>query len=204
MQAQVEALTASLLSTLPAPEALSAAQRRAIIARYSSVLEGNFIYWMTATYISVQSEEAREKIMENLHEEVRDSHPHMLRRFSVAAHALPTDADASAVYEDLTKVRLFLGRLSGVKNVLTMAYFEGLIQKFMPYLAELAKLQGSSDLEYTDVHGVCDVTHTRELYLALAEEINLSGAEPESNLFEGVYLLHALIERIVDVGAASN
>ena len=41
-----------------------------------------------------------------------------------------------------------------------MAFFEGFIQKFMAYLAELAAAQGSTEFEYTDVHGVCDVTHT--------------------------------------------
>jgi hypothetical protein len=206
MQQQVESLTDSLLSALPRPEQLTASERRGIIARYSSVLEGNFIYWMTATSISVRSDEAREIIMENLHEEVRDSHPHMLRKFEIAANAVPTEADTMAVHDDLTKVRLLLGRLSGVKNVLTMAYFEGLIQKFMPYLAELARLQGSTEMEYTDVHGVCDVTHTQELYRALADEISLAGAEAEadSNLFEGVYLLHALMEKIVDVPAAAR
>ena len=204
MQQKVESLTEGLLSTLPAPEQLSASERRGIIARYSSVLEGNFIYWMTATSIAVRSEEAREIIMENLHEEVRDSHPHMLRQFEIAAHAVPTDADAMAVHEELTRVRLFLGRLSGVKNVLTMAYFEGLIQKFMPYLAELARLQGSTEMVYTDVHGVCDVTHTQELYRALADEISLSGADVDSNLFEGVYLLHALMEKVMNVRTAAR
>ena len=77
--------------------------------------------------------------MENLHEEVRDAHPAMMRRFAMAAHAFPTDLDALAVHDDLTNVRLFLGRLSGVQSVLTMAFFEGFIQRFMGYLAKIAR-----------------------------------------------------------------
>jgi hypothetical protein len=45
-----------LITSLPDPNQLSSAERRGIIARYSAVLEGNFIYWMTATLLSVQTE----------------------------------------------------------------------------------------------------------------------------------------------------
>src|SRR5205823_3580402 len=117
------------------------------------------------------SDEAHTEIMENLHEEVRDSHPLMMRKFAIAANAMPTDGDALAVNDNLTKMRLFIGRLSGVEILASMAFFEGLIQKFMPYLAELAKLQGSSEMEYTNVHGVCDIAHTAGLYKALQAEM---------------------------------
>ena len=97
IQDQVESITNGLLASLPEPEYLSRDQRRAIIARYAAVLEGNFIYWMTGAYLSAASEEARAIIVENLLEEVRDSHPNMMRKFAVAADAVPTDIDADAV-----------------------------------------------------------------------------------------------------------
>jgi hypothetical protein len=183
-----------VMQSLPDPAVLSPRDRRNIIARYSAVLEGNFIYWMTGAYIAVRSDAARVKIMENLLEEVRDSHPHMLRKFTVAANAMPTDVDAAAMDRALTKVRLFIGRLSPVPTVVTMAFFEGWIQKFMPYLAELAAKQGSNDFEYTDVHGVCDITHTEELYNALEAEIALA-PEPltSDDVYEGVALLRTLV-----------
>jgi hypothetical protein len=124
---------------------------------------------------------------------VRDCHPAMLRRFAMAANAAPTDRDALGVYRDLTNVRLFVSRLSGVQNVVMMTFFEGFIQKFMSYLAELAAGLGSMEREYTDVHGVCDVTHTQELFRALAAEMALNPPESSTNLFEGVELLSALI-----------
>src|SRR5580700_11607019 len=91
-----------LIGSLPDPKSLTAEQRRGIIARYTAVLEGNFIYWMTAAYLSVQTEEARPIIIDNLLEEVRDSHPAMLRKFAIAADALPTKEDALAVNDELT------------------------------------------------------------------------------------------------------
>ena len=94
-------------------------------------------------------------------------------------------------------MRLFLGHLSGVQSVLTMAFFEGYIQRFMPYLAELAALQGSKEMEYTDVHGVCDIAHTAGLFRALDEEMTVNPLDPEKDLFEGVYLLRTLMESIV-------
>jgi hypothetical protein len=187
----------NLMASLPDTAQLSGEERRGIIARYTAVLEGNFIYFMTATLLAVQSEDARPIILDNLHEEVRDAHPAMMRRFAIAAHAFPTDSDALAVHEDLTKVRLFLGRLSGVQSLLTMAFFEGFIQKFMAYLANLAAAQRSVEMEYTDVHGVCDVEHTDGLFRALSVEMALYPLDAKRDIFEGVYLLRNLIETIV-------
>ena len=197
IQAHLGQAIEDLLALLPNPGQLSAEERRGIIARYTAVLEGNFIYWMTGAYIAVGSDEARAKIMDNLREEVRDCHPGMMRRFALAAHAIPTDTDAQAVYRNLMNVRLFIGRLSPVPTVVTMAFFEGFIQRFMSYLAELAERQGSAEMEYTDVHGVCDVTHTQELFRALEAEMELAHPLPEKELFEGVELLRTLLQSIV-------
>jgi len=197
IQSRVDRAIEDLLASLPNPGHLSADERRGIIARYTAVLEGNFIYWMTGAYISVGSDEARAKIMDNLREEVRDCHPGMMRRFALAARAIPTDADAQAVYRSLMDVRLFIGRLSAVPTVVTMAFFEGFIQRFMPYLAELAQRQGSAEMEYTDVHGICDVTHTQELFNALEAEMALTPPLPATEMFEGVELLRRLIQNIV-------
>ena len=197
IQASLERATGDLLASLPDPRTLSTEERRGIIARYAAVLEGNFIYWMTGAYLSVGSDEARAKIIDNLREEVRDCHPGMMRRFAIAANAVPTDTDAQSVHRNLMNVRLFIGRLSPVPTVVTMAFFEGFIQQFMPYLAELAQQQGSSEMEYTDVHGVCDVTHTQELFRALDAELALAPPISDKEMFEGVELLRRLIGNIV-------
>jgi hypothetical protein len=199
LQERIDREVHDLLASFPRPDLFSRDERRGIIARYTAVLEGNFIYWMTGAYLSVQSDEARSIVLDNLREEVRDCHPGMMRRFAAAADAVPTDSDALAVSQDLTNVRLFVGRLPGMRIVLMMAFFEGFIQRFMPYLAELARRQGSADQEYTDVHGVCDVSHTQELWRALRTELTLTDVAlpPAENLFEGVELLRALIQSIV-------
>jgi len=197
IQAHIDRAIDELLASLPNPRQLSTEQRRGIIARYTAVLEGNFIYWMTGAYLSVGSDEARAKIMDNLREEVRDCHPGMMRRFAIAANAIPTDTDAQGVYRSLMDVRMFIGRLSPVPIVVTMAFFEGFIQRFMAYLADLAQRQGSAEMEYTDVHGVCDVTHTQELFRALEAEMALAPPMPAHEMFEGIELLRTLIQNIV-------
>jgi hypothetical protein len=200
---EIESIIDEMMWSLPKVGDLSGDERRDIIARYSGVLEGNFIYWMTATLIATKSPEARPIILENLYEEVRDAHPAMLRRFAIAANAFPTDRDSLLVTEDLTKVRLFLGRLSAVQSLATMAFFEGWIQRFMAFLAELAAAQGSSEMEYTDVHGVCDIAHTDGLFRALAAEMAVNPLAPGQDLLEGVTLLRNLIEQIVSCRAAA-
>jgi hypothetical protein len=197
IQAHLDREIEALLATLPDPASLSADERRGIVARYTTVLEGNFIYWMTGAYLAVGSDEARAKIIDNLREEVRDCHPGMMRRFAIAADAVPTEGDAAAVYRSLMDVRRFIGRLAAVPTVVTMAFFEGFIQRFMPYLADLASRQGSSEMEYTDVHGVCDITHTEELFRALEAELALTPPLPPEKLYEGVGLLRTLIQNIV-------
>ena len=191
------ALISELIDSLPDPEQLTSEQRRGIIARYASVLEGNFIYWMTATLIAVKAEESRPILFKNLYEEVRDSHPLMLRKFAIAASAVPTDKDAMTVHDHLSKVRQFMGKLSPTKTVLTMGFFEGFIQKFMSYLAYLAAMQGSTEQEYTEVHGVCDIEHTEGLFKVLAAELALTPPEADADLFEGVTLLRSLIDQII-------
>lgn len=191
------AIIDEIIDSLPDPDLLTSEERRGIIARYASVLEGNFIYWMTAAAIAAKAEQSRPILLDNLYDEVRDAHPLMLRKFAMAAKAFPTDKDFLAVHDELTKMRQFMGRLSPVKSVLTMAFFEGLIQKFMAYLAYLAAEQGSTEMEYTDVHGVCDIEHTEGLFKVLAAEMALTPPEPDADLFEGVTLLRTLIERVI-------
>ena len=205
IQEHIDRIIDDLLASLPDPEQLSPDERRGIIARYTAVLEGNFIYWMSAAYLSVASPEAHSVIQDNLREEVRDNHPGMLRKFAIAARAVPTDSDALADYRNLESVRQFVGQLSGIKIVLMMAFFEGFITRFMPYFAELAKRQGSAEYEYTDVHGPCDVVHTQELFRALHAEMTLTRGPipPMQELLEGVGLLRTLIQSIVQSRVAA-
>jgi len=200
IQASIDRTIDDLMVSLPDPDRLLPDERRGLIARYAAVLEGNFIYWMTAARLAVASDQAKAIIEDNLREEVRDNHPGMLRRFALAAHAAPTDSDALAVYRNLENVRLFVARLSAVKIVLMMAFFEGFITRFMPYLADLAARQGSAEREYTDVHGVVDIVHTEGLFRALEAEMMLlrpDVSEPTTSLFTGVETLQALIQNVI-------
>jgi hypothetical protein len=182
-----------VISLLPDPATLSLHQCRLVIARYAAVLEGNFIYWMTGAYLSARTDEARSIVADNLLEEVRDAHPHMLRTFVIAADAVPTEADSMAIHQDLTAFRLFIGRLEAGPILAAMAFFEGFIQKFMEFLAEAARRRGSSEMEYTDVHGVCDIAHTAGLFRALNAELVFTRPLSREELFEGVKLLRNLM-----------
>lgn len=203
IRGKVNRVIDDLIASLPDVNSLTHEERRGIIARYSAVLEGNFIYWMTATLIATENDEAKPILLDNLLEECRDSHPHMLRKFYMAADAIPTDHDMLSVHEDTTKVRLFLGRLSAVESLVTMGFFEGFIQRFMPFLASLAAAEGSTEMEYTDVHGVCDVEHTDGLFRALAKEMAAEQREPDDSMYEGMYLLRDLMETVVQYRPAA-
>jgi len=197
-QERIETEINNLMTWLPDPALLSAEVRRGIIARYSAVLEGNFIYWMTATYLAVRSPKAKAIIIDNLMEEVKDNHPGMLRRFTLAAHAAPSEVDRSLVDRDLQSVREFVGKMSTLELVLMMAFFEGMICKFMAYLADLAARSGSTEMVYTDVHGVCDIAHSQGLFSAYDAELAMAkNTPPVENLLGGVKLLRTLIKTII-------
>src|SRR5215469_11797842 len=76
-----------LIDSLPDPKQLTSEQRRGIIARYTSVLEGNFIYWMTAALLAAKAERSQPILLENLYDEIHDCHPLMMRKFALAANA---------------------------------------------------------------------------------------------------------------------
>jgi heme oxygenase-like protein len=195
---QIDQAIEHILASLPDPKQLSADERRGIMARYTAVLEGNFIYWMSGTYLSVRSPEAQSIITDNLREEVGDNHPGMLRRFALAAHAAPSEPDRLAVDRELQNVRAFVAQLSGLKMMLMMAFFEGFIARFMSYLADLATRQGSTEQEYTEVHGMCDIAHTQELFRAFEAETRVTADPPApTTLFEGVEVLQTLIQTII-------
>ena len=136
------AIIDELIDWLPDPKQLTSEERRGIIARYTSVLEGNFIYWMTAAVIAAKAEQSRPILLENLYEEVHDCHPLMLRKFALAANAFPTDKDALAVHDDLTKVRLFMGKLSPVKSGVDDGLLRGLHSKVYGLPGRLSRTTG--------------------------------------------------------------
>lgn len=193
-----------VISLLPDPAFLSLHQCRLVIARYAAVLEGNFIYWMTGAYLSARTEAARSIVADNLLEEVRDAHPHMLRKFLIAADAFPTEADAMSIYVDLTAFRLFIGRLEAGPILAAMAFFEGFIQKFMGFLAEAARRRGSCEMEYTDVHGVCDIAHTEGLFRALDAELACAPSISRKDLLAGVNLLRDLMLLVLSPALATE
>jgi len=195
----LELCVEELIASFPQPTALSAAERCEIVARYGAVLEGNFIYWMTGCFLAANSEEARSIIRENLLEEVRDGHPEMLRKFVRKAGAIRSEAHINAVETNLARVRTFVSRLSPTALIAMMAFFEMFIQRFMPILEKIAVLQGSAELEYTRVHGTCDIVHSQELVRALEAEFAFVSPSQKiyAETFDGVDLLRALIRDIV-------
>jgi hypothetical protein len=73
----------------------------------------------------------------------------------------------------------------------------------MSYLANLAAAQGSTEMEYTDVHGVCDIAHSQGLFRAVSLENSINPISADADLFEGVDLLSNVIHTII-VGPAAK
>jgi hypothetical protein len=51
-------------------------------------------------------------------------------------------------------------------------------------------------MEYTDVHGVCDIAHSEGLFNAVRLEMARKPIPADANLYEGVDLLITLMRRV--------
>ncbi len=178
IQQRIAAIVDEMMAQLPNPQQLTAEERRGIIARYSAVLEGNFIYWMTATFLAVKSQRSASDFAREPFRGVPRLSPGNDAQVRHRSSRIPDRPRCARVGANLTRMRLFLGRMQGVPSLVSMAFFETWIQRFMPFLAALAAAQGSTEMEYTDVHGVCDVAHSQELFRAVAIELGQQPGEP--------------------------
>ena len=194
---QVTLTIQQLLRSLPPATKISKTRARTIIARYTAILEGNFIPWMAAAYVATSSKTVKEIAFNNLRDEISQNHPGMLRKFAISANSAPTDKDYLAVHSGIEKVRWFVGELQGVEILIMLAFFENFIALFMPYLDDLAKKRGSKEFEYTDVHGVLDISHSDELFRAAQAEMQMrKGYKVTYASFKGVKLLSHLLASV--------
>lgn len=170
IKAKILRLQTEVHAFLPSLDQLAPEQCRTIIQKYVAAIQGNFVNWMAAAAVSGRSVQARFAAEENIYVEMRDDHPGMLRRFAVAAHAEPTAEQYTAVEPLVQEVRVMVAEMSGAKNTALMGALESTSAEFIPFLAALAKKLGSSDFQYTDIHGEADVEHADQFLWALSHE----------------------------------
>lgn len=159
--------TEDIKKSLPSASLLSPEQCRSIIQRYTAAIEGNFVGWMGAAAISARSIEGRFAASENLYVEMKDDHAGMLRDFALSAQAVPSIEHFADVAEQVSSIRKLVAQMSGLKTLTLMAVLENTSGAFIPWLAELAEKCGSSNLKYTDVHGVADMEHAEQFLWAV-------------------------------------
>lgn len=167
LQKQFLDATEEIKNKLPQADRLSLDECRAVIQRYAAAIEGNFIAWMGAAEISARSIEGRFAAGENLFVELKDDHAGMLHEFARSAHSLPQEEHFEAVHSVVDEVRQMVGEMSGIKTLTLMAMLETSSCVFVPWLAQLAKKCGSTNLKYIDVHGEADVAHAERFLLAV-------------------------------------
>ena len=188
--------TTDAKSFLRPSEGISDDEARKIIKRYAAAIEGNFLAWMGGASISARSVVSKFAADENLWVEIRDDHPSMLRNFAKCAKAEPDAQDFQYVHNEVKAIRNLVGELSGVKNIALMAALENTSASFIPYLAELAKRLGCTDLTYTDVHGEADIEHANQFLEALSDEQELGYQNSEKEIDDTLALTLGLLKKI--------
>ncbi len=170
-QEKLERVTEQVKIRLKPVEVVSVEEAREIIGRYTAAIEGNFVPWMGAAVIYAKSPQGEYAAKENLDVEIRQNHQGMLREFAKNANAEPSLEHYQAVDEVVSSMRNLMGRGNGLEALTVMATLENTSGGFIPYLAELAKKRGSTNLYYTNIHGEADVDHARQFVWAVEHEM---------------------------------
>ena len=188
--------TVSVKNFLRPLSSLSDDDVRKVIRRYTAAIEGNFLAWMGGASISARSVVSKFAADENLWVEIRDDHPSMLRNFAKCTKTEPDAEDFQYVHSEVMKIRNLVGELSGVKNIALIATLENTSTSFIPYLAELAKRLGCTDLTYTDIHGEADIEHANQFLEALSDEQNQGYQSAEKEIDDTLALTLGLLKKI--------
>lgn len=152
-------------------ESVSVIEAKDIIGRYTAAVEGNFVPWMGAALIYARSPQGEYAAKENLGVEIRDNHQGMLREFAKHAGAEPSLEHYQAIDGVVSSMRSLVRRGNGLEVLTVMATLENISSVFIPYLAELARKRGSTNLRYTDIHGEADSKHAQQFIWALEHEL---------------------------------
>ncbi len=171
----MERAKAELRDRLKRLELISIVEAKDIIGRYTAAVEGNFVPWMTAALVYAKSPSGRYAAKENLEVEISDNHQGMLRDFATSANAEPSLEHYQTVQEEITSMRKLIGKGNGLEALTVMATLENTSSIFIPYLADLAKKRGSTNLQYTNIHGEADKEHAQQFIWAIEDEIKLHG-----------------------------
>jgi hypothetical protein len=148
-------------------EGLNVQSTKIILSRYKYVFEGNFITWMTSSYLFAQSLEAKQNSFENIWVEVIQNHPGLLHEF---ARAASINIDTDQIDESISKIREQISQQKSVYSITLMALLESSSAIFVPYLENLAISLGVKDLKYSQIHGIADIKHADQFLESLNAE----------------------------------
>jgi len=157
-------------------ETLTPEQAGSILAQYRLAVEPNFIAWMMQARQYAQSERAKAVLEQNLHDEITQDHPAMLRAFATSCGVIPTRQAYQKVAEPVLDLWRLFGETNSLQNLVVAMILENTSPIFIPYLAQIGKKLGCQDFTYTHVHGVADIQHARELYEGALEEMSFVAA----------------------------
>lgn len=163
----------ALMPNLDLPEE----KLREVAQRYCAAIEPNFVYWLSATNLSVNSIEAKYACSENLLIEIKDDHRKMLREFMRQIHCTPSNEHYTCISKEVEGINLTISKLNSSTNLALMAYLENTSEIFIPVIEQIAIKLGAKDLMYTKVHGIADIRHSQQFNWALKYESTSSNYE---------------------------
>ena len=171
---------------------------RFIIARYTAAIAVNFTDWMGKTYPWARHELAQHALKDNLRCEQMQDHVGMLLNFAAQANASPSEEHYMHVAVEVGEIRLLMSKVedAGIVGLTILAILETMSEVFIPVLEKLGEQCGVSDFEYTRIHGVADVAHSKAFVAALKAEWSMGYTYHEGVVNNAVWVTVALLRRI--------
>jgi hypothetical protein len=168
-----------------------------ILGTYRVAIEPNFIPWIMRAYQTAQSATAKHVLLTNIHDEITQDHPKMLREFTESAGVRISQVHYERAAQPVNDMWKLYAQENGLRAMAVAATLENTSILFIPYLRDLAHKRGGQDFTYTDFHGEADIAHAQDLYQGLVEEMNFN-YNPK-NLVTAVAATASFLERILSV-----
>ncbi len=197
IKTQLASACQEVRSFLP-PDSLGKEEKAKILKKYVAAIEGNFVSWMGAAAISARSVQGRYAASENLWVEMKDNHAGMLRDFARSVNCEPGVEDYRAMFGAVTDIRGLVAKLSGLECLVLMAVLENTSGIFIPWLENVAKDLGSTNLYYTQVHGEADINHADQFAWAVTHEMRFY-TDPEAVIERSIKMTQQFLKSIFSI-----
>lgn len=163
--------------------------------RYGALIEGNFVHWLLSAHLRCHGLPTKEILLANLHDEVVDDHPGLLRTLLHRNDLLPSQSDQVHVSALLFRIRALCASGNPGTLLTFLVILESFSCYFLPAMANRAGLSTRSP--YIVAHLEADQDHATQLQFVLKRAYD-DGHVSTQAIDAGIELANAFFDVLFD------